>query len=143
MKSIIMFLLAGLALAAHAQKGEDFRIVDGKLYNIQKSTNWMDIAYTLRVTPDKKAKESATLTVDSVKNGEVHCTRSVARQITPTAWTNILEESIIVRNLPVPPIPGMAVTTCRAMKITAKTYDCGTPNRKKDSPAGARPGRRW
>ncbi len=122
MKPIIAILLASITIAAQCQTStNDFRIVDGKLYNIQRSTNWVQLVPASGVT------------------------MTLVRKTPEGDWGFSYEISAIgfvsygiIKNLPGVHSEREEIKVCRAMRVGRKEksgeeimlYDYGTPNVK-------------
>jgi hypothetical protein len=128
----VALLLAGFAVSLAGDKPEDFRRVDGKLYNIEKSVLWGEVIL--------KPISTVSNGVVAVKMKAVYSTGvpvgagQIGWRESPSLLGHKPEYEVFIRNCP--RLAEGKVTTLRAMKCgtetikgrVLETWDYGTPN---------------
>ena len=131
-------MFAGLAALAQ-NRPEDFRIVDGQLYNIQRSVKWEDLAY------GNDFDDSCVILVVKriFKDGSLDCDQETYTRQAGEGMTLANITPLCLKHYPRAVSIGMKITKCRAMKLPSKagdtfnTYDFGllnTPENRNHKP---------
>ena len=126
---LILFLFVGLAALAQ-DRLEDFRIVNGQLYNIKRSVKWEDLA------AGNDFDDSYTVLVVKriFKDGSLDCDHETYTRQAGEGMTLASITPLCLKNYPLRVFIGSKITRCRAMKLlnnagdTFNTYDFGLPN---------------
>ena len=122
----ILFIAVTAAFAQYSVA--DLRVVNGTVYNIQRSTKWEDVAW------NHNAGEYYTILVvrGILKDGSLDCDQEFYDFERDTGTFLSSVNRLILKNYPGEPHIGMKITKCIAMRLpnkpgdTVNTYDCGT-----------------
>ena len=127
-KTAVAILFIAVTTAFAQYSAADFRVVDGTVYNIQRSTKWEDVAW------NHNAGEYYTILVvrGILKDGSLDCDQEFYDFERDTGTFLSSVNRLILKNYPREPHIGMKITKCRAMRLpnkpgdTVNTYDYGT-----------------
>ena len=126
-KTTIAIFFVAVSTAFAQFNAADFRIVDGKPYNVQTSTEW-----------EKLAGDNGNLTYEILvvrgilKDGSLDCDQEFYDYDRDTGNFLSRTTQLILKNWPKKVFIGMTINSCRAMRLPSKpgdrvnTYDCGT-----------------
>jgi hypothetical protein len=135
MKIVLMASLSLVCLTTLAQYAlDDFRIVDGQLYNIRRSVKWETLA-----SPDGDSW-SVLVVRGIISTNLIDCDQQIYTSDRDTGPFLANTIPILLKNYPGEVYVGMTISKCRAMRLKNRsgdrvnTYDFGllnTPENRK------------